>query len=242
MATSKKVINIPKFSGAPEDVPFDKWLRLFDVKTAAAAWTERDKLCHFSDYLEGEAFRWFLTEVFGTDASWDSLSECMKQRFTSAVADPFRQFIHCRLRPGQSLNDYYNEKMCLGRLADLKDVHLISGLNDGLPADVEMALAGLNPSTPATWLSAALRVESTLQRVKLQRVLPSRNTQINATSGSARQRPPNTPLRAPASECRHCAMDGSPRQMHWHNECPRRASISALSTNQGNEEGDPKLM
>ncbi|XP_037564606.1 cytochrome P450 3A19-like [Dermacentor silvarum] len=58
MTTSKKAINIPKYSGAPEDVSFDKWLRLFEVKTAAAAWTERDKLCNFSDYLEGKAFRW----------------------------------------------------------------------------------------------------------------------------------------------------------------------------------------
>ncbi|KAH8039574.1 hypothetical protein HPB51_007558 [Rhipicephalus microplus] len=58
MATSKKVINIPKYSGASTDVPFDKWLRLFEVRTAAAEWTERDKLCYFSDYLaeeEGEA-------------------------------------------------------------------------------------------------------------------------------------------------------------------------------------------
>ncbi|KAH7956123.1 hypothetical protein HPB52_006138 [Rhipicephalus sanguineus] len=47
MATSKKIVNIAKFSGAQE------WLRLCDVKTAVAAWTERDKLCHFSDYLEG---------------------------------------------------------------------------------------------------------------------------------------------------------------------------------------------
>lgn len=241
MTTSKKAINIPKYSGTPEDVSFDKWLRLFEVKTAAAAWTERDKLCNFSDYLEGEAFRWYLTEVFDTDASWETLTQCMTQRFTSTVADPFRQFIHCQLKPGQSLKDYYNEKMSLGRLADLKDAHLISGLIDGLPADMEMALAGLNPSTPATWLSAAQRVESTMQRVKSQRVLPGRNTQINAASGSAPQRPPNTRIRAPASECRHCAMHGLPRQMHWHNECPRRASISALATNQGNEEGDPKL-
>lgn len=242
MATSKKVINIPKYSGASTDVPFDKWLRLFEVRTAAAAWTERDKLCYFSDYLEGEAFRWFLTEVFDTDASWESLCERMKGRFTSGVADPFRQFIHCRLRTGQSLKEYYNEKMSLGRLADLKDTHLISGLIDGLPAHMEMALAGLTSSTPEAWLTAALRVESTMQRMKLHRFPPARNTQINVTSDRTSQRPRNSPVRTPVRECKHCAMDGLPRQMHWHNECPRRASISALSTNQGNEEGDPEFM
>lgn len=241
MTTSKKTIIISKYSGSSEDVPFDKWLRLFEVKTAAAAWTERDKLCHFSDYLEGEAFRWYLTEVFDTDASWQDLTACMTQRFASAVADPFRQFIHCQLKSGQSLKDYYNEKMSLGRLAGLKDAHLISGLIDGLPADMEMALAGLPPSTPATWLSAALRVESAMHRAKSQRILPGRQAQIEAPSGSFHQRVLNMPVRAPTSECRRCAMDGLPRQMHWHNECPRRASVSALATNQGNEEGDPKL-
>ncbi|KAH8041443.1 hypothetical protein HPB51_015805 [Rhipicephalus microplus] len=53
MATFKKVINIPKYTRASTDVPFDKWLQLFEVRTAAAAWAERDKLCYFSDYLEG---------------------------------------------------------------------------------------------------------------------------------------------------------------------------------------------
>lgn len=241
MTSSKKALTIPKYSGAAEDVPFDKWLRLFEVKSAAAAWTERDKQCNFSDYLEGEAFRWHLTEVFDTDASWESLTTCMTQRFASAVADPFRQFIHLRLKPGQSLKDYYDEKMHLGRLAELKDAHLISGLIDGLPADMEMALAGLNTPTPATWLSAALRVESTMQRLKTQRV-SGQKTQIDPNSGYARQRLPNAPVRAPVYECRHCAIDGLPRQMHWHSECPRRASIAALATNQGNEEGDPKLL
>ncbi|KAH8018592.1 hypothetical protein HPB51_009031 [Rhipicephalus microplus] len=33
MATSKKVINIPKYSGAPEDIPFDKLLRLLEEPT-----------------------------------------------------------------------------------------------------------------------------------------------------------------------------------------------------------------
>ncbi|KAH6932861.1 hypothetical protein HPB50_010421 [Hyalomma asiaticum] len=32
--------------------------------------------------------------------------------------------------------------MHLGRRAELKDAHLISGLIDGLPTDMEMALAG----------------------------------------------------------------------------------------------------
>ncbi|KAH7945464.1 hypothetical protein HPB49_011166 [Dermacentor silvarum] len=41
---------------------------------------------------------------------WVTLTQCMTQRFTSTVADPFRQFIHCQLKPGQSLKDYYNEK------------------------------------------------------------------------------------------------------------------------------------
>lgn len=241
MTTSKKAITIPKYSGASDDVPFDKWLRLFEVKTAAAAWTERDKLCNFSDYLEGEAFRWYLTEVFDTGTAWEDLVACMTERFASAIADPFRQFIHCRLKSGQSLKEYYDEKMCLGRLAELKDAHLISGLIDGLPAEMEMALAGLTPSTPAAWLLAALRVEAAMNRAKSHRVPPGRHAQINAPSGNSYQRPPNTPGQAHMSECRHCAMAGLPRQMHWHNECPRRASISALATNQGNEEGDPKL-
>lgn len=78
-----------------------------------------------------------------------------------------------------------------------------------------MALPGLDTPTPAAaWLSAALRVEGTMQRLKAH-CEPGRKTHIDAISGNARQRPPNWKVWTPAYECRHCETDGLPRLMYW---------------------------
>ncbi|KAH6922074.1 hypothetical protein HPB50_008840 [Hyalomma asiaticum] len=114
MARPKPPLNIPKYKGTPEDVPIDKWLQLSDMKASEASWTHRDRVSHFSEYIEGEAFKWYLTEIFS-----NSLKEC----------------------------------------------HIISGLTDGVPPDVELALAGLSFKTSSEWLATAQRVETSLRRV-----------------------------------------------------------------------------
>ncbi|KAH7968427.1 hypothetical protein HPB52_008306 [Rhipicephalus sanguineus] len=68
----------------------------------------------------------------------------MQNRFATTDGDAFRLFIHYRLKGGQTIKDYYDEKKRLGSLADLKECHIISGLTDGVPPDVELALAGLS--------------------------------------------------------------------------------------------------
>ncbi|KAH7961027.1 hypothetical protein HPB52_000786 [Rhipicephalus sanguineus] len=61
MSTSRKAMNLPKYTGAEDDVPVDKWSRLFEAKAGNVAWSKQGRI---SEYLEGEAFRWYLTEIF----------------------------------------------------------------------------------------------------------------------------------------------------------------------------------
>ncbi|KAH7932355.1 hypothetical protein HPB52_024693 [Rhipicephalus sanguineus] len=88
----------------------------------------------------------------------------MQNRFATTDGDAFRLFIHYRLKGGQTIKDYYDEKKRLGSLADLKECHIISGLIDGVPPDVELALAGLSFTSSSEWLAAAQRVETSLKR------------------------------------------------------------------------------
>ncbi|KAH7975335.1 hypothetical protein HPB52_000596 [Rhipicephalus sanguineus] len=81
----------------------------------------------------------------------------MQNRFATTDGDAFRLFIHYRLKGGQTIKDYYDEKKRLGSLADLKECHIISGLTDGVPPDVELALAGLSFTSSSEWLAAAQR-------------------------------------------------------------------------------------
>ncbi|KAH7955565.1 hypothetical protein HPB52_001371 [Rhipicephalus sanguineus] len=52
MSTSKKTINLPKYTGAEGDVPVDKCLRLFEAKARNVAWSERDRINYIGKYLE----------------------------------------------------------------------------------------------------------------------------------------------------------------------------------------------
>lgn len=243
MARPKPPLNIPKYKGTPEDVPIDKWLQLFDMKASEASWTQRDRVSHFSEYIEGEAFKWYLTEIFSNVETWDDIKRDMQNRFATTDGDAFRLFIHYRLKGGQTIKEYYEEKKRLGSLADLKESHIVSGLTDGVPPDVELALAGLSFQTSSEWLAAAQRVETSLRRVR--GVSFARNVSITSRAPRLFSRPQQPTLasrpRAPQSECRYCLAAGFPRQFHWHNECPRRGNVSAIETGSGNEEGDPEF-
>lgn len=238
MSPPKKMISLPKYTGAEDDVPVDKWLHLFETKASNVSWSERDRIDCISEYLEGEAFRWYLTEIFDAEDTWEGIKTSMISRFSAPVSDPFRQFIHCRLKREQRIRHYYEEKTHLGRLADLKDVHIVSGLTDGVPEEIERRLAGLTLTTPAKWLAAALQAEDSVHRDASQH--SSKRQLMRREPHSTRPWLPAGSMRTPHSECRHCASAGLPNQFHWHNECPRREMVSALTDNQGNEEGGPK--
>ncbi|KAH7950936.1 hypothetical protein HPB52_003144 [Rhipicephalus sanguineus] len=110
MAKPKRPLNMPKCKGTPEDVSVDKWLLLFDTKVVEASWTHSDRVSHFSEYIEGEAFKWYLTEIFGKGETWDDIKRGMQNRFATTDGDAFSLFIHYRLKGGQTIKDYYDEK------------------------------------------------------------------------------------------------------------------------------------
>ncbi|KAH7963837.1 hypothetical protein HPB52_023641 [Rhipicephalus sanguineus] len=98
----------------------------------------------------------------------------------------------------QRIRHYYEEKTRLGRLAELKDVHIVSGLTNGVPEEIERRLAGMSLATPAKWLAAALQAEDSVQRDASQRLSKQQLVQREPhptrrwTAGSTR-----TPRRAP---------------------------------------------
>lgn len=51
----------------PDDVPVGKWLQLFDVKAAASGWAHNDEVANLSEYVEDEAFRWYLENLLGIE-------------------------------------------------------------------------------------------------------------------------------------------------------------------------------
>lgn len=64
MTTAKKTLHLIKYTGVTKDIPMKKCLRLYELKADGARWNKIDKVHNFDEYLEGDAHRWFLTEIF----------------------------------------------------------------------------------------------------------------------------------------------------------------------------------
>lgn len=95
------------------------------------------------------------------------------ERFRLPIADLFRVFIHYRQKEDQVVQEYNDAKRQLGSLCDLKGDHIISGLIDDLLAETELSIACLTISTPSRWLTAAQRVETSLERITAASVTTS---------------------------------------------------------------------
>lgn len=232
---NKKAMSLTKFSGSPDDVPVEKWLRLFNTKAESLGWTDQDKVRNFHEYVENDAFKWYLSDVFDTNETWSDVHDRMVARFGSPVVDPFRAFIHRRLKRGETVKGYYDEKRRLGHLAELRDSHIVSGLTDGLPPEMEIAFAGVSVTSPIQWFTVAQRVESSRAR--------SRAPPTFADSTSVRQpiqNRPTPPTSArnsgvpPKYECRICSSLNIHGQMHWHSDCPNKPRVNYADEDQGN--------
>ncbi|KAH6927252.1 hypothetical protein HPB50_001128 [Hyalomma asiaticum] len=130
------------------------------MKASEASRTHRERVSHFSEYIEGEAFKWYLTEIFSNVETWDDIKRAMQNRFATTDGDAFQ-------------------------------CHIISGLTDGVPPDVELALAGLSFQTSSEWLAAAQRVETSLRRYYIKSSTSLQQTaaaNINFSAASSAKR------------------------------------------------------
>ncbi|KAH6941355.1 hypothetical protein HPB50_016953 [Hyalomma asiaticum] len=76
------------------------------MKAFEASWTHRDRFSHFSEYIEGEAFKWCLTEIFSNVETWDDIRRDMQNHFATTDGDAFRLFLHYRLKGGLTIKEY----------------------------------------------------------------------------------------------------------------------------------------
>jgi len=236
-----KTIKICSFAGDTDEIPVEKWFRLYDKLAVAAHWTGNDKIEHLHEHLEGEAMKWYLQEVFEVLTSWHDIEASFTQRFGVTVADPFRAFIHYRLQKNQSVKEYFDNKRKLGHQSKLACEHIISGLTDGLPTNMETNFVGLTINNTAEWLTIAQRVESCLKRSDRSKV-----SNISSPISPSTSRPPLAPQKRtlqPTTPCRFCEARGKPNQLHWHSMCPNNSALvkTVTNTDEDSENGDSDL-
>lgn len=155
----------------------------------------------------------------------------MLERFPVPVADQFRQLVHFRQQNDQTVREYYDAKRRLENRSGLQDAHIISGRNDGVLPELELAVASLTAANPSQWLTMAQRLEAAFKGNSSRAASTYR---IGYARGTKR-------VSLPSSKCRCCASQGLLGRMHWHNVCPNRASVSNVISEQGHCDSDPSF-
>ncbi|KAH7957949.1 hypothetical protein HPB51_028063 [Rhipicephalus microplus] len=89
MSEASTDVPIPKYTGAANDGPVQDWFDLFELHATAASWSEREMVINFTDYISGEAFKFYLTHIFENDESWKKIKEEMIIHFKEYDEDLF---------------------------------------------------------------------------------------------------------------------------------------------------------
>ncbi|KAH8026606.1 hypothetical protein HPB51_022581 [Rhipicephalus microplus] len=63
-------LDISKYTGSVDDRPVQDMFNLFEFHAAATSWSERQRVTNFTDYVIGEAFKFYLTHIFENDEHW----------------------------------------------------------------------------------------------------------------------------------------------------------------------------
>lgn len=126
------------------------------------------------------------------------------------------------LTRADTVQSYYNDKMCLLHLFGVNDQAMVAQLTDGMPFSYQSILIGSQVSTTTQWLLVALQLEATHARSR--NFHQQRKTQtVNAatpegSTSKSFKRSSNHSLRKPPYPCRKCEQRGL-TEYHWHSEC-----------------------
>ncbi|KAH7972771.1 hypothetical protein HPB52_016879 [Rhipicephalus sanguineus] len=62
-------MSLPQCIRTNDDVPVNKWLRLFKAKASNAASSDRYRINYIIEHQKGETLLWYLTDIFDIEDS-----------------------------------------------------------------------------------------------------------------------------------------------------------------------------
>ena len=151
---------LAKYSGQKSTIKVELWLNLFEVETRNRSDDER--VITLMRYLTDEALNFFASDIAPKmdDLSWQQARELMVERFGIAIRHPLVEANKRYLKYSETVQEYYDDKLRLLRLAEVDDEATIAMLTDGIPAAYRNHLACCPASKPVEWLKHALRLET----------------------------------------------------------------------------------
>ncbi|KAH8040798.1 hypothetical protein HPB51_012968 [Rhipicephalus microplus] len=100
MTESSTDLPIPKYTGAVDGGPAQDWFDLFELHATTASWSEREIVANFTDYVSGDAFKFYLTHIFQNDESREKIkrermvAEWSDTKAFEAVSKPLKPLVN----------------------------------------------------------------------------------------------------------------------------------------------------
>jgi hypothetical protein len=221
---------LQRYSGQKSKIKIDSWLALFGVVAVAQkADTDQKKLALLMDFLDDEALQWYADNVAPQidTLTFAAVKTAMTKRFGQLTIDPVLAAQRRRLQKGETVQQYYEDKMYLLRQTGLKEESMAEILTDGMPHFYRTPLIASTIVSVHDWLNKAVRLESSFS-TRPEKEFPARNPGTHPVAAQAdtahpKAKPKSKSKNKPSSACRFCQAQGK-TEFHWHSDCPIRNS------------------
>ncbi|UYV64087.1 K02A2.6-like, partial [Cordylochernes scorpioides] len=137
----------------------ESWIKLYDFENNSLK--EDEKIKNLMYYLTDSALEWYADEIISNPAikRWEVVKEKLIQRFGSYNANPIVSASHRRLKREESIENYFQDKICLLNQTHLTKEEKIHLLTDGLPNDWKDLIVAAQPTDATKWFHIAASIE-----------------------------------------------------------------------------------
>ncbi|UYV84377.1 hypothetical protein LAZ67_X001970 [Cordylochernes scorpioides] len=185
MTPYPNTIEIPKFNGQNLDIT--SWLKFFNKKCQQNHFDEDYKLKNISNYLDGEAFNFFIEQLQDID-NWGELEQKVLSYFTVKDSNLFSKFLNLKYNDKDDLDIYFKEKSSLAKKLNLDTPLLLEALTDGMPNYLKKYLIAARVKETSDWIKIATQLKySTNQEKQEPQCKYNSDNQQPSTSNDNRQ-------------------------------------------------------
>ena len=104
--------------------------------------------------LKGIALEWYGDEIASSvvDLTWQQVRERTIRRFGISTSTPLIDAQRRRLKLGETVEQYFTDKMRLLRQTTINEKEITHQLTEGLPFSWKLSMTAAKPSDPNTWV------------------------------------------------------------------------------------------
>lgn len=161
--TLRRRIVIDKFVKS-EDMPAELWLAMFEQVTEGI--TDSQRISLLLTYLGKDGFRWYAQFIgpFRLRYDWTTVRRLFLDKFARTHVKPIVAATNRVLKPRESVQSYFDDKVRLLELAGVSRLAMLDLLSHGLPEAYQATLNSREPRSLTDWLRCAQNYEAIVKK------------------------------------------------------------------------------